>query len=228
MKHLLRSILAGLLCASVAFSILVGCDNTSSTKRTVDSGGVTEGDQTWNGTKTLLGNAAMVGSNATALVIHSAGTSTVASTSVFFGTPMLGGPRVRQLDQNVSVNGFSTAMSTQIPAGAIILSVQGLVLQTITPVVGGGNGVTWSLGPAGGTINAYGTAGSPSAANSLAAGSKSWWLNSGMTYLSSANAVTVYFAQTGGSSASTTNFGSGVIRIVVTYFDCGSLGAAEY
>ena len=226
--HMLRSMLTGIMCAALCFSFLVGCNKEADEGQAlkVDSGAVTMGEQTFQGKKIFTGNSVeLAGSNATAIVLRSGATAN-ACTSLLFGSTGLGGPRVRQLDETVtfSAGALSKAMTTQVPAGAIILSVQGYV---VTTLVAGGNTVTWSLGPASGTLNAYGTAGYPSASDSLVAASKSWWLNSGMTRISSANAVTVYAAQTSGTPAGTANITAGAVRVLVTYIDCKDLGASD-
>lgn len=226
--HMLRSILTGLLCAALGFTFIVGCDREAEDGHAlkIDSGAVTMGEQTFQGKKIFTGNSVeLAGSNATAVVLRSGATAN-ACTSLLFGSTGLGGPRVRQLDETLLLtSGVSKAMTTQIPAGAIILSVQGYVTTSIT--VGAGTTTTWSLGPAGGTVNAYGTAGSPSAADSLVAASKSWWLNAAMPSLASAKAVTVYAATTGGAGAGNGAFTAGYIRILVTYIDCNDLGASD-
>ena len=228
MRHMSRSIMSGLLCAAMAFAFLVGCDNPSDndapvSKKRGDSGGVTEGNQTWAGTKTFVGNYGMVGTNATAVVIHSCA-NTGPATALFLGTPQLGGPRIRQLDQTVTTSGLSSPMASQIPKGAVILSVQAEAIDLLTA---SGSSVTWSLGLTGGTVNTYGTAGYPTAADSLVSGSSSWWVGPG-TALSNAASMSVFAAATGGGSAGNGPFvGSGRIRIVVTYMDCGSLFATE-
>ena len=220
MNHLSRSILSGLLCAAMAFAFcIVGCNENTQTKKRGDSGAVTEGDQTFSGKKTFIGNYGMVGTNATAMIVHSCANSGPA-TSILFGTPGLGGPRIRQLDQVVDVLGVSTAMQTQVPKGAVILSVQGYVVQGL---IASGNTVTWALGPAGSTINAYGYQGCPTAADSLLLGGYSNFVGP-VSALGSANAVTVYAAQTGGTSVATGAFTGGQVRVVVTYIDCLTLG----
>ena len=227
MRHMLRSALAGLFCAAMAFTFIVGCDRPNNEpaggQLKTDSGAVTEGDQTFAGKKTFIGNYGMVGTNATCMILHSCA-NTAPATALLFGTPGLGGPRVRQLDETLVTCGASVPMTTQIPAGAIILSVQGYVVRTL---VAGGTSVTWSLGLTGSTVNAYGTAGYPSAADLLAAKSKSNWLNAAMPIVATANAVSVYACATGGASAGNTAFADGQIRIVVTYIDCASLQSAE-
>ena len=223
MNHLSRSIMSGLLCAAMAFAFcIVGCNENTQTKKRGDSGAVTEGDQTFSGKKTFIGNYGAVGTNATAMIVHSCANSGPA-TSILFGTPGLGGPRIRQLDQVVDVLGVSTAMQTQVPKGAVILSVQGQVVQGL---IASGSSVTWSLGPAGGTVNTYGTQGSPTAADSLLLGGTSNFVGP-VAALGSANAVTVYAAATGGGSAGNGAFTGGQVRVVVTYIDWVALGGTE-
>jgi len=225
MKHLSRSIMSGLLCAALAFAFLLGCDKDRDESRRplkVDSGAVTEGNQTWSGTKTFVGNYGIVGTNATAVIVHSCA-NTGPATALFLGTPSLGGLRIRQLDQVVSMLGLSVAMQTQIPKGASIMSVQAQVVQGL---IASGSTVTWSIGAAGGFANTYGTAGAPTQSDSLLLNSKSATMVMGSP-LGSANAVTVYAAATGGASAGNGAFTGGQVRVVVTYHDCSDLGATE-
>ena len=223
MNHLSRSIMSGLLCAAMAFAFcIVGCNENTQTKKRGDSGAVTEGDQTFSGKKTFIGNYGAVGTNATAMIMHSCANSSPA-TALFLGTPALGGPRIRQLDQVVGVLGLSTAMQTQIPKGASIMAVQAQVVQGLTA---SGSTVTWSIGAAGGFANTYGTAGAPTQADSLLLNSKSAVIVLGSP-LGSANAVTVYAAATGGAGAGNGAFTGGQVRVVVTYYDCSDLGATE-
>lgn len=102
-------------------------------------------------------------------------------------------------------------MSNAVPKGAMILSVQA---NAQTALTAGGTTATWSVGTTA-TPNLYGTAGSPTQADSLAKNSKSNKMIA-PSALSADTTIKVIGAETGGAAAGDTGL-TGSVRVQVVY-----------
>ncbi len=130
------------------------------------------------------------------------------------------GLELRVIDVTVTPAAVETAVAT-LPAGSIPIAVLGNVQSALT---GGGTTVTWSLGTAA-SPNKYGTAGYPSAADSLAKNSKSRFLGP-FTQLTSAEPIVLTGAATGGAADGNTALTVGSVRVVIIYWTCNDLDDA--
>lgn len=128
------------------------------------------------------------------------------------------GLELRVIDVTVTPAAVETAVAT-IPVGSVVISVQGNVQTALT---GGGTTATWSLGTAG-DPDKYGTAGNPSsAADSLAKNSKSGWIGP-FTQITSAEAIVLTGAATGGASDGNTALSVGTVRVRIVYWTVNGL-----
>lgn len=194
------------------------------------------GEFTWNGTtwtyqvasslsvgtltatnETLTGTLSMEDNSLLQMKGRGTGTGDVIQR---IGPTTTEGLELRVIDVTVSPAAIETAVAT-LPAGSIPIAIMGNVQSALT---GGGTTVTWSIGTAA-TPNKYGTAGYPSAADSLAKNSKSRFLGP-FIQLTSAEPIVVTGAATGGSADGDTALTVGSIRVLIVYWTCNDLDDA--
>lgn len=168
----------------------------------------------------------------TATTVTASSSVTAASTDIVAGTnasgvegakispTATGGLQTVVVDKTVSPSAVETAVFS-VPAGSVIRLVQGNVQATLT---GGGTTVTWSLGVAA-DPDKYGTAGYPTAADSLAQNSKSSWVAT-PTNLAAAEPIVLTGAATGGAADGNTALTVGSVRVVIVYDTYESLANA--
>lgn len=149
-----------------------------------------------------------------------AGVSTTGVEGVKVSPTATGGLQTVVVDKTVSPSAVETAVFS-VPAGSVIRLVQGNVQTALT---GGGTTATWSLGTAG-DPDKYGTAGYPTAADSLAKNSKSSWTAT-PTHLASAEAIVLTGSATGGAADGDTALTVGSVRVVIVYDTYESLADA--
>ena len=113
--------------------------------------------------------------------------------------------------KTVSPNAAATALFTW-PANSIPRYCGANAQANLT---GGGTSVTWSIGKSG-DVDAYGTAGYPSAADALTKNSKSTWFANGDP-LAASEDILLYAAATGGASAGDTKLSVGSVKVVAIY-----------
>lgn len=114
-------------------------------------------------------------------------------------------------EQTLSPAAVETAMTTAVPAGSVIRAVLANCQAALT---GGGTTATWSVGTAG-DPDKYGTAGYPSAGDSLLKNGKSSWV--GATQVTADETIVLTGAATGGAADGDTALTVGSVRIVVVY-----------
>lgn len=131
-----------------------------------------------------------------------------------------GGLLTMVVDKTVAPAAVETAVFT-VPAGSVIRLVQANVETALT---GGGTTVTWSLGTAA-DPDKYGTAGSPTAADSLAQNSKDNWVPI-PAQLTSAEPIVLTGTATGGATDGDTALTVGTVRVVIVYDTYQSLANA--
>lgn len=142
-----------------------------------------------------------------------AGTRKVATgtDTLLFGTAAAEGWKRVVVDKTVSPAAVETAVFT-VPKGSVIEAVLANVQSALT---GGGTTVTWSVGLTG-DPDAYGTAGFPTQADSLAKDSKSSFIAT-PTLLTADEPIVLSGAATGGAADGDTALTVGSVRVVIIY-----------
>jgi len=116
--------------------------------------------------------------------------------------------------ETLSPAAVETAMATVIPKGSVVKAVLAICTAALT---GGGTTATWSVGTAG-DPDKYGTAGHPTAADSLAKNSKSnWMVGATVEQLAADETIKLTGAATGGAADGNTALTVGSVKIMVTY-----------
>jgi hypothetical protein len=128
----------------------------------------------------------------------------------------------RVYQQTVSPSAIETNL-INLPAGAVVLSVQGNVEVLL---VAGGTSVTWSIGTAA-DPDKYGTQGNPgAAADSLLQNSKSSFLPAWAMIGAGGEQMVLTAAATGGAADGDTAFSAGSVRVRVVYYAVNDLDNA--
>ncbi len=155
-----------------------------------------------------------------ATIMASANTMTVGATTetpvLRIGATITEGWEIRVLEDSLDLSTASAtemAMTTVIPTGAVILSVQ---TNNDTAITAGGTSVDVSVGVISGDVDKYGTN------TSLAQNAK---IDTIPTHavLSGTEQIGVHATVTGGASEGDTNWATGTFRIRVTYMALNSL-----
>lgn len=174
------------------------------------------GNLSVTGTASLTGAASFTGAVTTAAALQSTNASATGAVAARIGPSATEGLEVVVVDKTVSPAAVETAVFT-VPAGAVILSVQGNVETALT---GGGTTVTYSIGTAA-DPDKYGTPASDGLTVNTKSNSIPDW-----AVLGSAEAIVVTGAATGGASDGNTALTVGSVRVVIVYAQINSLDDA--
>lgn len=154
-------------------------------------------------------------------VLATAGAA-VAADALKFGVSRTEGLVVKVIDETLDLTALGAkfkALTSAIPAGSVILGVQG---NTEAAVTAGGTTVTLSLGLNGSDPDKYGTV---SGGDSLAQNGKIDFLPDWVV-LSGAEQIDLCGTVTGGATLGDTNISAGSVRVRVYYLTTDSLNDA--
>lgn len=207
----LDGVSAGVVTASKA--LVVGSsselDDLNVTTLTVTT---MDGTPAFSGTPSFAGSPTFAGAN-----LHTAGAA-AAAVAQRFGATATEGLEIKVIDETVS--GFTGAktfdLTEDIPAGAVILSVQANIETT---VVAGGTSVKVSVGVAGGDVDKYGKTADFSQ-NAKIDTLPDW------AVLASAEDVEIGIVVTDGTTLGDTNASAGAVRVRIVYLQPNSLDNA--
>lgn len=142
--------------------------------------------------------------------------SATGAVALRIGASATEGLEIKVVDKTVSPSAVETAVFT-VPAGAVILSVQGNCESALT---GGGTTVTWALGTAG-DPDKYGYPGSDTLAQNSKVDTIPDW-----AVLGSTEPIVLTGAATGGTADGNTALTVGSVRVRIVYATLNSLDDA--
>lgn len=151
-------------------------------------------------------------------LLMTAGSAAIAS-AIIFGATSSEGLRVRVINEVVSLSGAGAtfkALTSSIPAGAVILSAQANIESEVTA---GGTTVKVALGLNAGDVDKYGLA--TGLTQNLKINTIPTW-----AVLGSSEQIDVCGVVTDGSALGDTNLSAGSVRVRIVYLDLASLANA--
>lgn len=207
--------MAGTILGTTHFSNLSAADVAVTDDLTLTDDATVSGDATVTGTVT-----ATTAVKATTAALYP-GVAVAGSSALIVGPIATEGLKTVVLEETVSPAAVETALTTDIPKGAVIRAV---LARCTVALTGGSTTVTWSVGVTG-DPDKYGTAGHPTQADSLAKNSHSEWVNGPLAQLAADETIVVGGAATGGAADGDTALTVGSVRVVVIYDEAAVLTA---